>query len=147
MMIQKHLPIEKYCGNCGQVHNRIPSSARALSKGDPLDGLYWECTCGSTVFLSDEQIEHSARKLFDLNNALAKAAALFVIIGSLAGCASTGPKYVWVPKEGKSNEQVERDKTRCKQIAGTLQVGGAKQHNAYIQCMLMEGHTLGQLEE
>jgi hypothetical protein len=40
--------------SCGKHHPLIPTHARYLAD-DELSGWYWECTCGSTLFLQDKR--------------------------------------------------------------------------------------------
>ena len=37
--------------SCGAVFSGVPPDARIQNTGDPLDGHYWECECGSTLFV------------------------------------------------------------------------------------------------
>ena len=36
--------------SCGQVFKTIPLTSRVLKEGRALDGYYWNCKCGSTLF-------------------------------------------------------------------------------------------------
>lgn len=48
-------PISKWCQDekCLKHHDFIPATARYQStKGDPFSGWYWECDCGTTLFMS-----------------------------------------------------------------------------------------------
>ena len=36
---------------CGRIHREIPSGATTFESGDELAGTYWNCACGSTLFL------------------------------------------------------------------------------------------------
>ena len=41
--------MRKEC-DCGQVYTSVPDNARIMDSGSLLDGAYWECQCGSTLF-------------------------------------------------------------------------------------------------
>ena len=53
-------PPAKRCGCCGSVHLAPPADARIADMGDAFDGLYWECACGSTLFLPARKIQEAA---------------------------------------------------------------------------------------
>lgn len=43
------IQIEKTC-SCGKRHTEVPKTAR-VSHDPGLGGLYWECSCGSTLYV------------------------------------------------------------------------------------------------
>lgn len=43
----------KLC-SCGRVHTVVPLEARLQLNAGELTGYYWECTCGSTLFVALE---------------------------------------------------------------------------------------------
>lgn len=43
--------IQKRCTCCGHRFERIPEDARFHDDNSPLRGFYWECRCGSTLFV------------------------------------------------------------------------------------------------
>lgn len=51
-------PIEtKTCATCGIVHVTAPADARVgLASRDEFPGLYFECTCGSTMYVPESKI-------------------------------------------------------------------------------------------
>lgn len=46
----------KTCNSCGQTHEHV-TKYRVLRDGDALDGIYFECQCGSTMFVPWSMIE------------------------------------------------------------------------------------------
>ena len=53
--------ITKTCNCCGDAHKEIPANARVNEMGS-----FWECKCGSTMFVADEALAEEMR-LFRLN--------------------------------------------------------------------------------
>lgn len=47
----------KKCNCCGNLYIQIPSGARFLDNCDPLGGWYWECSCGSTLFVPAKDLK------------------------------------------------------------------------------------------
>lgn len=43
--------------SCGRTHTEPPKDARVQNTGDAFDGIYWECSCGSTIFFPRKKIE------------------------------------------------------------------------------------------
>lgn len=54
-MIRITLPTPKAC-SCGKVHKVIPADAKVQCEGDDLDGVYFDCACGSTLFIPAEEM-------------------------------------------------------------------------------------------
>lgn len=51
--------IKRTC-SCGRVHDIIPATARyqkSALEGDPLAGWYWECECGTTLFIPEKNLK------------------------------------------------------------------------------------------
>ena len=49
--------------SCGVIHCHIPFDARIKDSGTSLDGAYFECVCGSTLFISKKKMEEHVEKL------------------------------------------------------------------------------------
>lgn len=43
--------MKKKC-ECGKYHYNVPENSRLLIEGEITDGVCWECTCHSTLFVS-----------------------------------------------------------------------------------------------
>lgn len=53
--------ISKWCADpkCLKHHIYVPATAKyQFTKGDPLSGWYWNCDCGTTMFIQDEEYHH-----------------------------------------------------------------------------------------
>ncbi len=47
-------PLKK-CG-CSRCYYKIPYHALKIQQGDELDGHYWNCECGSTLFIPLKEV-------------------------------------------------------------------------------------------
>ena len=50
----------KECLKCKIQYFRLPESARLFWANDPFDGIYFECKCGTTIWLPRSKIESKA---------------------------------------------------------------------------------------
>lgn len=55
------LPQAKLCTNeqCKTIHIEIPAGSAALWVGDDMDGLYWNCDCGTTKFVRRQNLNEA----------------------------------------------------------------------------------------
>jgi hypothetical protein len=71
----------KKCG-CGKWFLNVPSNAR-VSRDPALGGVYWECTCGSTLFVPMRKLKANTEGAIQLRPLLfwALGVAILRIIG------------------------------------------------------------------
>lgn len=62
LSIQQELT-KKKCKVCGIVHLNLPRSFRKLWENDPMDGVYFECKCGTTMFIPRTRIEQNVKDM------------------------------------------------------------------------------------
>ena len=43
----------KKCNCCGKIHTEVPSNARRMIDENILIGWFFECECGSTMFVRE----------------------------------------------------------------------------------------------
>lgn len=55
--------MSKTCKCCNTITTKIPEDARYLDKNDILDGAYFECRCGSTLFIPKQIVIKIAKQL------------------------------------------------------------------------------------
>jgi len=55
--------MSKKCNCCETITTEIPEDARYLDKNDILDGAYFECRCGSTLFIPKQIVIKLAKTL------------------------------------------------------------------------------------
>lgn len=49
--------MNKVCGCCQKVWTKIPRTARWLLTDDDFAGAYFDCDCGSTLFVPQAELE------------------------------------------------------------------------------------------
>jgi hypothetical protein len=48
--------VHRTCSCCNEKHLMIPENAKHQNDGDELAGWYWECKCGTTLFVPEKEI-------------------------------------------------------------------------------------------
>lgn len=69
MLNMKRVPIDKVCKSCQRLHLNVGDDLKFFH-GD-IGGVQWNCECGSTLFLSDEEIAQAIKNLADFAKAVA----------------------------------------------------------------------------
>lgn len=52
--------MNKICARCQKVWTKVPETARVMCEDDVFDGSYWECDCGTTLFVPAKKIVEAA---------------------------------------------------------------------------------------
>lgn len=53
-------PIIKRCNCCQNSFREIPENATVVDDNSGFDGVYFDCKCGSTMFIPSEKIKRAA---------------------------------------------------------------------------------------